>query len=233
MANDLVVVETLVPAVVFAPGGGGVDDIIARLKREVEQAPTDISTEAGRKAIASFAHKMARSKTALDAMGKELVAETKKAVNAIDKERSRLWDEVGALQKLARKPLTDWEDADKARIAGHEEALAAIQRATSFLAEPGSHEIQGRLDYLGEPDGRDWQEFKARAIEARALAMATLVPVLATALKREAEAVELARLRQEEAARAQRERDERIAREAADKARADAEAEHRRGNRRP
>ena len=73
--NALVTIDTLTPATVFVPGG--VEAIVSKLETEVRSIKTDISTDAGRKEIASIAYKVARSKTALDDMGKNLVADIK------------------------------------------------------------------------------------------------------------------------------------------------------------
>ena len=83
-STDLVALRVLTPAVVFVPGG--VDKIIGQIEAEVRAVKTDISTKAGREAIGSLAYKVARSKTALDDMGKALAADWKARAAA-----SRYW----------------------------------------------------------------------------------------------------------------------------------------------
>jgi len=222
--NELVKLETLTPAKIFAPGG--VDDILAKIKAEVMSEAVDISTKAGRDAVASLAYKVARSKTALDKMGKDLGDANYKAWKAITAERAKIEKELDALRDEVRKPLTDWENAEKDRIAVLEEAIAEIGRTASFLVpDPSSHEILGRLHYLEELSSkeRNWQEFGKRAADAMQASLTALKAAFEVAEKREAEAAELARLRADEIARQQKERDAKIAAEAAEKARVEAE----------
>lgn len=219
--TDLAVMEVLTPAMVFAPGG--VDDVISKIKAEVQTVVADISTDAGRKAIASTAYKIARSKTALDKMGKDLGENHHKAWKAITTERSRIATELDALKDEFRKPLTDWENAEKDRVAAHELALEGICENPLWGPTETSADIRKRLQYLENYPARDWQEFSARAAAALKDEIDRARQFLATAEKREAEAAELARFRQEQIEREQREREERIALEAAERAKTEAE----------
>lgn len=220
--NALVVIDTLSPAIFSEECG--IDAMLSSLEAKVRSVQTDISTPAGRAAIKSLAHQVARSKTAFDEMGKELVSEWKAKSKAVDKERARVWDRLEALQTEVRKPLTDWEDAEADRIRQHDAALAEISMLQIFGDDATSHDISDRLDQLASMPNRDWQEFKARAEKLRSETFAVLTVHKDKAVKREAEQAELARLRAEQAEREQKERDDRIAAEAADKARLVAEA---------
>lgn len=227
-STDLAVIETMSASVVFVPGG--VDAILQKIEAEVRSIKTDISTPAGRQAVGSLAYKVARSKTALDDMGKELVSELKAKTGAIDAERRTIRDRLDALKDEVRKPLTDWESAEEQRVTDHENALEEIAE-TALNIPDSSEEIQLRINRLvvaSAPHFRDWQEFKKRADETIAASHATLARALSAAEMREAERAELQRLRQEQAERAQRERDERIAAEAAERARAESEAKAKR-----
>lgn len=222
----LVLSAELNPLVVF--GRGGVDDILHKITEEVRTQETDISTPAGRMAVASLAYKIARSKTALDDMGKALVAGWKERAAAVDTERRRIREALDALKEEVRKPLTDWEQTDARRIALHEEALASIVNTTNFEEDvPSLKAIRDALDLLAwlAVSGRDWQEFTKRAGEALAMAKLSLVIRLARTEKCEAEAAELKRLREDEEARQLQEREERIRTEAAEKAAEEARQE--------
>ena len=219
--NAIITIETLTPAIVFAPGG--VENIISKLEAEVRAIATDISTEAGRKAVASLAYKVARSKTALDEMGKQLVADLKAQTGKIDAERRTIRDRLDALRDEVRKPLDDFERAEKTRVDGHEVAIAAILQAAQ-VGDLDAAGIKARLEQVGSLTQRDWQEFATRATATADEVRKALQAALALAEKREAEAAELARLRAEQAERERREREERIAAEAAERAKAAAEA---------
>ncbi len=221
MSTDLIVLEKLTPAVIFAPGG--IDDVLAKIKAEVMSQDTDISTKSGRDAVASLAYKVARSKTALDKMGKDLGQEHYDAWKKITAERSRIQQDLDDLRDEVRKPLTDWENAEKDRVAGHEGALNKIQDMGFFEVPPSSAEIKQRIDALICLPPREWQEFAKRASDLEQSVIAALNGRFEEASRREAEAAELARLRAEEIARQQKERDEKIAAEAAERARVAAE----------
>ena len=223
--NELVLIENLKPAEVFV--AGGLDTVIDLIEKEVRSHALDISTDAGRKHIASLAHKIARSKTALDKMGKDLVSGWKEQSKKVDLERARVWDRLEALQKEIRSPLTEWEDAEKARVARHEAGIARIEGAGhDTLANWQSLSVEAMSDRLREIEGgkTDWQEFANRAEHATKEASLAIKEAIRKREAYDAEQAELARLRQAEAERLQKEREQRIADEAAAKAKAEAEA---------
>ena len=65
----------------------GLDPFLAKIREEIDGFTPDVTTRKGREVIASIAYKVARSKTALDNVGKELVAELKEVPKKIDAER--------------------------------------------------------------------------------------------------------------------------------------------------
>src|ERR1700676_4896268 len=103
--NALVIIDTdaLTPATVFAPGG--VEGILSKIETEVRAIDRDISTPDGRENVKSLAYKVARSKTALDEMGKELVSGIKTQAATIDAERRTIRDRLDALKEEVRGPL--------------------------------------------------------------------------------------------------------------------------------
>ncbi|VTM70318.1 Uncharacterised protein [Raoultella planticola] len=84
----------------------------------------DVTTKKGRDAIASMAHKVARSKTYIDNAGKDLVAELKALPKQIDESRRVVRERLDALKDEVRRPLTEWE-AEQERIKA-EEAMNAM-----------------------------------------------------------------------------------------------------------
>jgi len=95
---------------------GNVDRLIGDIEGEVRSFVSDVDSAAGRKNIASLAHKVSRSKTALDALGKNLVGEWKLKSKAVDSERKQIRDRLDSLRDEVRAPLTEWEGAEKAKI---------------------------------------------------------------------------------------------------------------------
>ncbi len=228
--TDLVVIETLNALVVFAPGG--VEDVLTRLEAQARAAATDASTPANRKHLTSLAYKVARSKTALDKLGKDLTDEWRMRTNAVNEERRTIRDRLVALADEVRAPLTAWENRDKARIEAHERALAEIPESPGYWTnESSSGDLRQRLAFLRAYPARDWEEFSQRAATVIANEIARTEAFLAQAEQIEAEAAEVARQAEEqrrvaaeEAARLQAEREAQIAAEAASRAQADAEA---------
>lgn len=218
--NQLVIIETkdLTPAI-FSDHAA-IDKIVSDIETKVRATPVDISTPKGRKECGALAYKIARSKTALDSMGKELVAGLKAQSSLIDVERAKVWDRLEALQAEVRKPLTDWEAADERRIAAHQLEIQHIIDLGAFDQErPSSIAIGARLAELEAPRlARDWQEFSKLRNEAWSATFSKLTVMKAAAIAFEAEQAELERQRTERVAREQKERDDRIAAEAAAKA---------------
>lgn len=207
------VIEALVPAVVFAPGG--VKTVVDKLREEVMAVPRDISTLKGRTAIKSLAYKVARSKTALDEIGKELNAKLKAQTTAVDIERRIMRDAMDELKTDVTRELDKWEDDEKERIQKLEDALVDISSRAVFLSEPSTQDIRDRIDQLDTIPDQDWREFIQRAFEAKKSARAVLTTLLAEAEAREAVEAENARIAAEQeaerVAEEQRKREEREA----------------------
>ncbi|HHG0450965.1 TPA: hypothetical protein ACPSK6_005091, partial [Citrobacter freundii] len=84
--TDLVVIEKSSAMAVFT-NNEQLDPIIEKIEKEARSLVPDVSTKKGRDAIASMAHKVARSKTYIDNAGKDLVAELKALPKQIDESR--------------------------------------------------------------------------------------------------------------------------------------------------
>ena len=220
MSNEVTIIESLNPLVVFS---GGLDDILAKIATETKSILTDVSTEKGRKEIASIAYKVAKAKTLIDDTGKKLGEEAKAPVDKINADRKKARDFLDNLKEEIRKPLTDFENAEKERIANHEANIKKIEQLAFFDGLPTSTEVTDRLNFLAILDTSGYQEFTARAVLAKESSIAKLNANLITATQRETEAEELAKLRDEKLAREQKDRDDLIAKEAAEKERKNAE----------
>jgi hypothetical protein len=226
----MMIPPTMTGVILFAPGKA--DEVLAEIKEKAraEAAKLDISTKEKREALAALAYKIARTKTATDKMRLELVADRKKELRAIDLEGARIWNELEALQKEVRQPLTEWENRDKDRIAKHEAAIVDLDLSgTQTLQQWQTMPLEAMRACLLHftqrfPANYDWEEFGSRG----SLAVRTATDKITEAIQKrqayDAEQIELARLRAEAAERAQREREE----AAAAKAKAEAEEKARR-----
>lgn len=198
-------------------------EFYAKMKAETDAFVPDISTVKGRGEIAALAYKVTRTKTAIDAAGKKLNEDARKQINAVDANRRKIWDELETLADTVRKPLTEWEEEEDARQNKVGAILTEIQNLRIFPADTPSDKIAEWSDRLSqiEIDPAVFRDAFDAAVDARKVAVDDLKSALERALKSEADAAELARLRAEAEAReiAERERieRERIAKEAAER----------------
>lgn len=203
----------------------GLDPILEKIRKEVEAFKPDISSETGRKAVAAFAYKIAKMKTRMDDLGKNLVSGIKAQAKIIDAERGRAWDEIEKMQHEVRKPLTDWEQKEEKRVEAHKKSLDEINGLVVMSIEPTIDELNKRMTILNSYENTDFEEFAELAKGAKASARLTLTSKIESMQKAEKDRLELERLQKAEADRVKKENEDRIAKEAADKAKKDAEAE--------
>ena len=215
MANELVVIEKSKVLDVFK-SSNSVEDIISKVEQEVNSFIPDVSTAKGRKEIISLAYKVAQSKTYLDGLGKDLVAELKEIPRLIDANRRTVRERFDILRDKVRQPLTEWE-AEQERIrmeAWHEEALemnAEIDKENArhlALRKESDHEM---ALLMNEKHDRDLAEAKAEAERQRIAHEEEIKRQAAEAARIEAER----KAQQEIEASAKRERE---AKEAAERA---------------
>lgn len=235
MSTDLVQIETLKPGDVFTPGG--VEKLIADVECKVRATVIDTSTAGGRKEATSLAFKVTRSKTALDEMGKNFVAELKKAAGVVDADRRIIRDRLDALRDEVKRPVDEYDAAEDARKSDHATAIMEIQTVGQFAdyGDVSASEIEGRVVTLKHLYAdRDFEEFTDQVRSMRTATNEILSRMHKEAVTREAERAELERLRKAEAERvavalkvaAEQERVEREERIAADaKLRAEMKAE--------
>lgn len=201
----------------------GLDPVIEKIKKEVNAFVPDMTTEKGRKDIASFAYRIAKMKTQMDDLGKDLVSGIKQQAKIIDAERGRAWDIIEQLQKDVRKPLTEWEEKDALRVAEHKKHLEELQALIVLPLQPSLEELQRRFDVVNTLKNRDFEEFKVLSDTAISAAITGLTQKIELTKKQAADQAELERLQSAEKERQQKEREERLQKEAADKAKTDAE----------
>lgn len=217
-ATALARIETITAVDLFNPVI--IDPILDRIREEAlsQAANLDISSPSNRSDLASLAYKISRSKTFIDGQRKALVSDEKKRLAKIDAEGKRIWENLEALQSEVRKPLTDWENAEKQRVSDHEIALDEVAGLGGHAYPASSAQIQETIDAVKKYQERNWEEFHKRAADTINSTLHSLYNNHAEAEKIEFEQKELARLRAEAAERERREREERIAREATEKA---------------
>ena len=205
----------------------GLDPWLDQVRAKVDEFKKvlpDLKTRKGREAYASMAHQIAKSKTALEAVGKEISAKQKEIPKLIDAERKRVWDTLESWQKEVRQPLDDWQAAEDARVAKHNEGIQQIKDMALFGATPPASVVARVIADLEAIEINDtWEEYLAEAAQAKDQVLAKLRTLHAERTQYEAEQAELVRLRAEAEAQALRDREAEIARVAAEQARLQAE----------
>lgn len=178
--TDLVVIEKSSAMAVFT-NNEQLDPIIEKIEKEARSLVPDVSTKKGRDAIASMAHKVARSKTYIDNAGKDLVAELKALPKQIDESRRIVRERLDALKDEVRRPLTEWE-AEQERIKAEEAArIKAEEDRKKFESD---HEI---ALLMNDAFDREVAEKKAEAERQRIAHEEELKRQAAEQAKREAE----------------------------------------------
>lgn len=198
------------------------------IKQETDKLVPDLTTEKGRKEIASMAFKVAKTKTAIDAAGKLLNEEARAQINKVDAARRDIREKLDALKDEVRKPLTDWEAREEERVAACDALIALMKRDAVVTLEDTSASVAARLAEIKSfaLDEGQFQSLLATAQQQQADAIENLSAAHARLLKEEADRAELDRLRADAAERAERERAEaeaKAAAEAAERAKREAE----------
>lgn len=174
-----------------------------RVKEEISSHIQDVSTDKGRKEIASLAYKVTRSKTAIDAAGKKLNEDARSQINAVDAQRRKIREELDALADEVRRPLTAWEDAEKARSTKAKEIRETVVSIGNSSPNETPQDIRDRIDRLAEIilSGDILGDEYFDAVADRDASLAHLNAHLERAVRAEDDAAELARLRAEAEAR--------------------------------
>ena len=203
---------------------GGAQSLFDQIAAQARSVVPDLSTDKKRKEVASLAAKVSKTKVAFDNHGKNLKEQYTVITSKIDADRKLFRDQCDALRDEIRKPLTDWENAEKDRISKHENAIKEI---TDLLLPENmlvdSDVIASNIRWLEKvPMGTMFEEFEDRIKLAKLETLETLRIAFDNKLKLETEQAELEALRQAETLRQQQERDAQIAREATEKAQREA-----------
>lgn len=220
---DLVVIDKKNAMAVFT-NNDQLDPLIEAIEKEARSLVPDVTTKKGRDAIASMAHKVARSKTYIDNAGKDLVAELKALPKKIDESRRIARERLDALKDEVRRPLTEWE-AEQDRIKA-EEAMNALHAEALAMNEEFDRQLAARIEsdhemalLMNDAFDREQAEKKAEAERQRIAREEEIKRQAEEKAKREAEEKHRAELE----ASARREAEERAAKERAERERIEAQ----------
>jgi len=201
-----------------------IEPYLEKVRAVVAEFKGDVSTVGGRKSIASMAFKVTKIKTYIEGLGKDLAAEQKEVPKKIDATRKHARETLEALAEDVRKPLTDWETAEDARVKRHTDTLILLDTFARGEYPQTIEAIKANLETVcAVVVGPACEEFEADYAVAVIKAQGALLESLAKAEKAESDRLELEALRAEAAERAEADRIAELQRVAAAKATKDAE----------
>jgi hypothetical protein len=228
--SDETALATIGPetALSFFSEGQGVELLVEAVRNralELMPADLDLTTAKGRAELVSVAYKVARTKSAIDDVGKALVAEYKAIPARIDATRKRLRDELDNLKAEIRKPVTEWEEKEAGRVQAIKDRIDGIRAHSGARAE-SSEEIMDLLKGVQALQIDDsFEELQGEAALAKDAVLSRLFERHAAAVGREAEEKErVEKMRVEQEARAKIEAEKKAALEISEAEKREAQA---------
>ena len=200
----------------------GMNEIISAIKAEVKDFKADIATKEGRAEIVSMAFKIAKCKAPIKNLASELKEDSRKLIEGVNSHLNRYEKEMDTLRDEIRKPVDEIEE----KIEKHkQESLSKIDKMQklAFSGLTANDIDQAMIEVRQIFVNFDFGEFTFKAENDKNTSINHLKERLEIALKAEADARELKKLKEEKEEREKKDREEQIAREAVEKARIEAE----------
>lgn len=169
------------------------EHILTEVKSKALTIVPDVHTDKGRKDIASMAYAVARTKTYLDSIGKDLVTQYKELPKKIDAGRKYARDSLDTLRDIVRKPLDDWE-AEQARLKLIEDIrdchIVALEMNSEFDAIAEQKRMALEVEHMRREEEIRLRE-KFLAEERMKIEIERIKTEEALKLQREAEKIKL------------------------------------------
>lgn len=217
-ATDIVAVIEQNPVVAFTDPKA-FNQFFNRVKETASIPSPNVATHAGREEIRKMASKVTRTKTALEAARKKLTEEWRRKTAEVNEAGKEITQRLDALAKEVRKPLTDWEDADRLRQEQCEKTLEWIRSSAIVSLDDTAEAVQARGMEVWKVEITEdrFKDLYDTAVEAKNAAIASLKAAMDRLKIEEKEKAELEALRAEKAEREAREEAEREQRERAER----------------
>lgn len=219
--SDIIVVEEYKASEIFSENGKAM--IMDRLK-EVTSEPQDITTEAGRKKINSVARKIGGLRTKINDYKKSSTEEWRKLINDANANAKDILDAVDAFKDEYRRPLAEYEEAEKERKQTIENSIQVVCDFQTVSID-GVSQAEHFLSSLLEAKNLEYMEFQSIFDAEYAKAEIYLNDQLAHHKKLEEQRKELERIEQERQEAAARQKAEEMQRKAEEEARLKIERE--------
>lgn len=177
-AADTPTVETPVTELIKLPditadkaptifGHNSLNQFVEAVRSAVINEVPDLSTDKGRKRIASLAATVARSKTAVDDAGRLYLKKLKEQPKVIEAELRQFEADMNALRDQVRAPLNEWQAKKDAEEAKVQAAIDQVVARFTLPADATADEIQSALFGL-EQEPLTEEVFGAKLEEAEA-----------------------------------------------------------------
>lgn len=207
----------------------GLQNIVAQIseqaKAQAAEITTDMTIAKNRRALVSLARTVASAKVEIDNTGKSLVEDAKARIKVVDNNRKAVRDQLDELRDAIRQPVTEWEEAEKAKEAAIEADKQQIRTLSQFIDESGNRKTSEQLKADFNRINAFTQSDNADIIATAETALNLLQQHIQAAQQYESQQAEIARLEAEKAAREKAEYEAKIAAQAAEQAKREAEAQ--------
>lgn len=217
------IVEEQTPLAVLTSANEA-EALFARIRAEIDAFVPDLSTITSRAAIKSLAFKVTKTRTAVEAARKDKTEAWRKQTDEVNASGRVIKARLEQMEDEARRPLTEWEDAEKSRVEKVANWFEAAERAEVILNDDTSEAVGVRLAAFETMalDADTFGDSLDRAEVTRQQTLEALRAAHTRLVADEADRAELAALR---AAATARDEQDRLAKEAAEaKVKADADA---------
>lgn len=190
---------------------------LVEIKQQNFKLVFDYSDPKGNKEARSHVYKLRQTKAAIEAARKKEKAESLEYGRKVDQEAKELSAEIEEMIEVHDKPLRELEIAEETRIAAIKQRVSDMTISAAFIINKTSEELRQRRDEIEAIQiDESFGEFADDAKAAKMVAVEYLAGAIGLAEKREQEAAELVRLR-EEAEKRKAEDHARAIRESAEK----------------
>lgn len=196
---------------------GGLDPFYQQIRQQVLSEVPDLTTPKGIARIKSLASQVASSKVAIEKPGRDYLRQLKEMPKAIEAELRDWKEKMDALRDEVRRPVTDLEAKEKARISELDARLNQVQtiKTAVELTPQTSAALNNYIDHVNAiVIDESWQEYQQRATLLKTVTLMELDKALGRATVFEKQQAEIARLKAEQEERDRLQREEQIAAQA-------------------
>ena len=170
-----------------------IDKAILKFRKEALSVVPDLTTKKGRDAIASLAFAISKKKTNIvGQMVDPSIEEAKTLVKNVNGGKKHFQAEMDILRNEVRKPLNEWEAAEKikeeARIKAINERISGIHAIATFDPSnpPGKEEIASLMEAVDSINCEEgFDEFTQDALQAKSRVKEVLTEKLNAIIQQE------------------------------------------------